>query len=148
VASEIAAARTVAHEPAAVFAFLSNLQNHWLLEDRFVELGSLDADGRGGRVLVKGPLGLSREARTEVLGADPPLDGKPGALHGRAQLGPATVGRVRWELVPSGEATAVRLSASVESASFADRALLALGGRWWLGRIFASALRRLDDVLD
>jgi hypothetical protein len=147
VASEITAARTVAHDPAAVFAFLADLQNHWLLEDRFVELGGVDADGRGGRVLVRGPLGLSREARTEVLGADPPADGRPGTLHGRALIGRATVGRVRWELVPSEHGTAVRLSASVESASLADRVLLAFGGRWWLGRIFASALRRLDDVV-
>jgi hypothetical protein len=147
VAREIAAARRIPQDPAAVFAFLSDLHNHWRLDDRFVELAGVDPDGRGGRVLLRGPLGVSREAATEVVGADPPASGRPGRMYGRAQVGRQTVGLVQWELAPDGTGTAVRLSALVERASLLDRLLLAAGGRWWLRRIFAGALRRLEVVV-
>jgi hypothetical protein len=66
---------------------------------------------------------------------------------GRALVGRRTVGRVRWELAPSGAGTTVLLSAVVDRASLLDRVLLAAGGRRWLRRIFVDALRRLEDVV-
>jgi hypothetical protein len=147
VARVIAAARTIPHEPAAVFAFLADLENHWRLDDRFVELAGVDAGGRGGRVRVRGPLGISRQARTEVVAADRPEDGRPGVLQGRALVGRSTVGLVRWELVPSGAGTNVLLSAVVDRASLLDRVLLAAEGRRWLRRIFVDELRRLEVVV-
>ncbi len=52
--ADVIAVRALPAAPAQVFKFLSDLNNHWLLEDRFVELGGLDEperDGpRGGRV--------------------------------------------------------------------------------------------------
>ena len=50
-----------------MFAFLSDLRNHWRLEPHFLELD--DVGARGGRVRIKGPLGLSRVARTAVESA-------------------------------------------------------------------------------
>ena len=142
----------LSHTPERVFEFLSDLRNHWRLEDAFIELGGLEGDEghgpTGGRVRVKGPLGLSREARTKVLAADPPGATTPGRLLGRADVGRATVGRVGWEIERRpGEGTDVRLRAEVERASPADRALLALGGGHWLARVFRRAVANLAHVL-
>jgi Polyketide cyclase / dehydrase and lipid transport len=121
----------------AVFAYLAQLSNHWRVADRWIDVISLDGDGDGGRVRVRGPLGLRRTARTRVLVA------RPGELlEGGAELG-RTRGRVRWSLRTAPGGTAVRLEAWVERAGPADRLLLALGGRAWLRRRFAATVRRL-----
>jgi hypothetical protein len=39
----------------------------------------------------------------------------------------------------------VTLAARTESASPLDRAILALGGAWWLERIFRDAVARLGE---
>lgn len=136
-----------------MFEFLSDLRNHWLLEDRFVELGGLDGNGdhgpTGGRIRINGPLGLSREARTRVLAAEPPKAGTAGALAGRAEIGQVTVGLVSWEIAPRGEtSSSVTLAAVVERASLADRLLIAFGGRRWLERIFEHTLANLAVILE
>ena len=144
----IQARTTLSHPPERVFGFLSDLRNHWRLEDAFVELGGLEGDGpTGGRVRIKGPLRLSREVRTKVLAAEPPGATTPGRLRGRADVGRATVGHVGWEIarVPGG--SDVRLWAEVERASPADRLLLAAGGRRWLTRIFMRTVANLGEVL-
>ena len=151
-ATQIAAETTVSAPPAQVFAFLADLRNHWELEGRFVALGGLDGEGEhgptGGRICIKGPLGLSREATTRVLAAEAPADERPGRLSGSAHVGAATVGRVQWELRDAGRGRSlVRLSATVERASALDRVLLAAGGASWLRRIFGNALRNLDVVV-
>jgi hypothetical protein len=125
-----------------VFKFLSDLRNHWRLEPHFLELDGMNEGG--GVVRVRGPLGLSRVARTKVVAAEP-----PSTLRGRAELGRRTVGAVRWEITPSVPGTShVRFTAEVERASALDRVLLACGGRWWLVRIVRTAVQRLDAVLD
>ena len=48
-----------------------------------------------------------------------------------------------WFLGKRLNSTRVRLAAEIERASLLDRVLLALGGRWWLRRRFASTLERL-----
>jgi hypothetical protein len=101
--------------------------------------------GDGGRVRIRGPLGLSRVAETRVLSARPPSGDEPAELTGRADLG-ATVGRVRWVIAPSGEGSQVTLAAWLERATLRDRLLLALGGRRLLQRIFENALTRLEEV--
>ena len=95
----------------------------------------------GGRILIRGPLGITREARTEVVEAE-----APSRLVGRAVLG-TTVGEVAWEIRPEGGGSLVSLSAEVERASTADRLLLGLGGRAWLRRRFANVLETLDRRL-
>jgi hypothetical protein len=127
-----------------VFAFLADLRNHWLLEQRFVALDEVYGDA-GGRVRIRGPFGLSRVAETQVLSARPPAGGEAAELNGRADVG-RTVGRVRWTIEPAGDGSEVTLSAWVEQASIRDRAMLALGGRRWLERIFERAVARLEEV--
>jgi hypothetical protein len=133
----------------AVFEFLSDLENHWEVGDRFIEVLSLDrsragasepAPARGGHVRVRGPLGLRRTAATRVIEAEP-----PGFIAGTAQLGERTRARVSWTLAEVSEATEVRLSATVEDAGPLDRLLLNLGGRVWLRRHFAAILARLAE---
>ena len=135
--SVIAATGLVPAEREAVFGFLAELGNHWLVADRWIEVVALDANRDGGRVRVRGPLGLRRTARTRVLAMDPPV-----ALEGTAVLG-GTVARVRWELLARGEATEVRLEARVERATPLDRLLLAAGGRAWLRRRLAATVAGL-----
>jgi hypothetical protein len=126
-----------------VFEFLADLRNHWLLEPRFVDLD--EVGGAGGRVRIRGPVGLSRIAETRVLSARPPSAGSPGELDGRADVG-GTVGRVRWVIAAAGDGSEVTLSAWVEHATLVDRSLLALGGRRWLQWIFERAVARLAEV--
>lgn len=130
----------MAAAPEAVFGFLSDLENHWKLTGRWVEAISID-DG-SGRVRIHGPLGLRRTARTTVVDASPSH-----VMHGTAELSGGTVARVAWELGEDAGGTAVRLSAVVERAAKRDRVLLALGGRIWMRRHFASILARLDAQL-
>ncbi len=148
---DVVAVRTLPVAPSEVFHFLADLRNHWLLDDRFVELSGLDADERdrtvGGRVRLKGPFGIAREARTRVLSARPPVDGSPGRLAGRADIGTTTTGRVSWEIAAGQDGgSLVTLAALAERVSLLDRVLLVCG-RWWLQRTFDRALLNLDRIL-
>jgi uncharacterized protein YndB with AHSA1/START domain len=127
--------------PEAVFAFLADLANHWDLADRWVEVVSLTPAHDGGRVRVRGPLGLRRTVDTRVNGAQPPA-----RIEGTAQLG-RTRAAVRWELVPEPRGTRVRLVANVIAAGPLDRLLLAAGGRAWLRRRFTVTLSRLAQTV-
>jgi hypothetical protein len=96
--AEIGAVALVAAPPAEVFAFLADLENHWRLTDRFVEVVELDGPSgarHGGRVRVRGPLGLRRTAVTRVMEAD-----EPRSMRGTAELR-GTRAEVRWTLAPS-----------------------------------------------
>src|SRR6478735_7074114 len=55
----IESTRVLPHAPERVFAFLSDLQNHWQLDDSFAV--------HDGGVVIHGPLGISRTVRTEVV---------------------------------------------------------------------------------
>jgi hypothetical protein len=95
---------------------------------------------------MRGPLGLSREARTRVLEAAPPAP--VGRLHGAAEIGRTTRGEVFWEIAPAdGGGSRVTLAAVPGRLGTADALLLALGGRRWMCRLLRSALGRLDAVL-
>jgi uncharacterized protein YndB with AHSA1/START domain len=119
-----------------VFAFLSDLSNHWRLVDRFVEV--LSVNGSEALVRLRGPLGVRRTVHTRVTETR-----EPSLIVGTAQLGSHTRAVVRWSFAPEGAGTRVRLSASVERASLPDRLLLALGGRAWMRRRLAFGLSRL-----
>jgi hypothetical protein len=129
-----------------VFAFLADLENHWRLTGRFVEVIDLSgAPGRpadGGRVRIRGPLGLRRTAATRVAAVRAPR-----LIIGTAELPSGTRARVSWSLAGHLDSTRVRLAAGLERAGVLDRALLALGGRWWLRRQFASTLERLAAAM-
>ena len=90
---------------------------------------------------MRGPLGLSRVARTRVLETI-----EPGELRGRAELGRGTVGAVRWLIEPAGTGSRVTLAAEVLAARPIDRVVLALGGRRLLRRMFAEAVEQLGRV--
>jgi uncharacterized protein YndB with AHSA1/START domain len=140
---QIAAEREVARTPEDVFAFLADLENHWLIADRFVEVVDLEGPSgarHGGRVRVRGPLGVRRTATTRVLSAEPGI-----RMQGGAWIGARTHARVEWTLEPSGSGTRVRLEATVQDASALDRLLLALGGHRWMQRRFESTLERLAE---
>ncbi len=135
----------VAAPRGVVFEFLADLANHWDLADRWVEVVHLTPEHDGGRVAIRGPLGLRRTVDTEVHGSDPPA-----RIEGIAQLG-RTRAAVSWELVPEPHGTRVHLTATVLAAAPLDRLLLAAGGRAWLRRRFTVTLSRLAQsvtVLD
>jgi hypothetical protein len=117
------------------------LRNHWLLEPHFLDVEGMDATA--GRVRVRGPMRISRLARTRVVAADP-----PSALRGTAEIGRKTKAVVRWRIVAARHGSTVTVTATVEQASALDRLLLALGGTWWLRRLFRNAVGRLDGVLE
>jgi carbon monoxide dehydrogenase subunit G len=131
----------VEQSPERVFAFLSDLRNHWRLSPSFVEVRQTRGDGEAARVRIRGPLGVRRSARTRIV-----EEVAPRLLRGRADVGRGTLGTIRWELAPDGSGTRVVLAAEVERSGTLDRLLLALGGRWWLGRGLREAVRRLGEL--
>lgn len=141
--TRIAAERVVAATPEALFAFLVDLENHWLLADRFVVVGTLErpapgAPAQGGTVRMQGPLGLARTAHTRVVSSEAPR-----FIEGTAAVGRGTEALVRWSLTPAKEGTRVRLEATVVRAGRLESVLLLAGGRLWLERRFASILETL-----
>ena len=139
----IAATGHLQHSADVVFEFLSDLRNHWRLEERFFELDDVTADR--GRVRIRGPLGLRRVARTKVLEAEPP--GPVGRLHGHAEIGRSTRGDVFWEIAPADGGSNVTLAAVPDRLGLLDTLLLAMGGRRWMCALLRDALARLDAVL-
>jgi uncharacterized protein YndB with AHSA1/START domain len=135
---KVEATRVVRATPEAVFHFLSELENHWALAGRWVEVVALEDST--GRVRIRGPLGLRRTASTKVIDAEPNR-----VMHGVAELSGGTRARIAWELSEEADGTSVRLSAEVDHATLPDRILLALGGRTWMARRFDAILVRLDD---
>src|SRR5256714_15246333 len=94
---DVEAAALVPAAPEDVFAFLSDLRNHWRLADRFVEVVTLETSeggaADGGTVRVRGPLGLRRTATTRVVAAR-----EPRLMIGTAELPGGTRARVSWGL--------------------------------------------------
>jgi hypothetical protein len=145
-APRIATERVVAAAPADVFGFLADLENHWLLADRFVEVLSLErppegGPAHGGTVRMRGPLGISRTATTRVDQAQP-----HSSMAGTASVG-STEARVVWTFTPVADGTRVRLEATIVRAGIGDSILLAAGGRRWLEQRFESILETLAQRL-
>ena len=138
--ARIESSRVLPHPPERVFAFLSDLHNHWQLANSFISVDGVQ-DG-GGRIVIRGPFGISREARTELVEAVPSR-----LLRGRAQVG-GTAGAVEWVIEPDGGGSNVALSAEAVRATVPDRLLLTLGGRRWLRRRFERVLETLERRLD
>ena len=138
---EIRAAGVVPAPPEAVFEHLADLRTHWALTDGRVRLTERPPGNasRGGAVRMRGPLGIRRQAVTEVSSSEPPR-----RLVGRARIGRRTEAQIRWRLEPAGERmTLVELSADIVAAGTVDRLLLALGARAWLRLLFRRVLGRL-----
>jgi uncharacterized protein YndB with AHSA1/START domain len=125
-----------------VFAFLADLENHWLITDRFVRVLSLDGPAgarRGGQVRIRAPFGLSRIASIRVEEARPPAE-----LIGSAAVGDGTKAEVRWSLAEEGAGTRTELTARLIFASRRDRLLWVAGGRFWMRRRLQRALAGLE----
>jgi hypothetical protein len=143
----ISASRTLPAEPAAIFAFLRRPENHRRLATGSIRLLELSetADGElgGALMLISGPLGRSRRARTRLESLR-----EPSHLAGTARVDSGSEVTVRWDLIPaeSGGTIAV-LSASLGRTAVRDRILLLAGGRRWLRRLFAATLEQLSVEL-
>jgi uncharacterized protein YndB with AHSA1/START domain len=123
-----------------VFEFLSDLENHWLLADGAISVVQVEP-GDGGRVRMRGPLGVHRTAVTSLERVEAPR-----LIAGTAEVGPRTRAHVIWELEPDGDGgTSVTLAARVEEAAPLDRLLLAAGGRAWLESRFQRILATLEE---
>lgn len=144
--ADFAAEAVVAASASEVFGFLADLENHWLLTGPRVEVLSLTGPPGardGGSVRIRGPLGLGRISRTEVLEAHPPE-----WMAGRAEIGRGTAAAVRWTIRPTGTGSHVRLEATVERIAPLDRLALALGGRRVMRKVFAQAIAALAQRFD
>jgi uncharacterized protein YndB with AHSA1/START domain len=131
-----------------VFAYLADFRNHCRLLGRWIDVLDVerppgsgpDAPARGGRVRMRGPLGVRRTATTRVVTAQPPV-----RLAGTAEVGPRTLARVGWTLVPAEDATEVTLAAEIERVGALDSVLLLLGGAPWMRRRFRGVLALLAE---
>jgi hypothetical protein len=142
-ASTVTAVLDVSHPPLHVYSFLARLENHWRLGGRRLRVAELDRDGRGGQIVIAGPFGLRRTARTTLT-----VTRRPHHLGGVAHVGPRTSARVQWTIEPVPDGARVALQSTIHRIGLADRALLALGGRWWLRRAFRHTLAALAAALD
>lgn len=128
-----------------MFAFLADPGNHWRLARERIEVIAVDSDGHGymrGTVLLRGPLGVRRRARTAVVEVTPSR-----RLSGVASIGGRTRAEVTWSLAPAaGAATWVVLSADMLRLSRLDAILLAAGGRAWMRRLFSEVLVALGEL--
>jgi hypothetical protein len=142
VAGRARASGAVAAPPERVFALLSDLAQHWRMAGDWVEVVSLEPPGapaQGAVVRLRGPLGLTRTARTRVDVAEPHT-----RLAGHAQTANGTRAAVEWNLRPGREeGTLVDLSVELADARVADRALWALVGRAWTRSRLAATLAHL-----
>jgi hypothetical protein len=82
----VSANRQIAIDPETAFALLSDLDNHWRLADRFVDVLRLRGPfgaRHGGEIRIKGPLGVRRTARTTITATRLPV-----ADHGHCTIRP------------------------------------------------------------
>jgi carbon monoxide dehydrogenase subunit G len=140
------ALRTVQAPPEAVYAFLADLENHWALTHAWLDVEELAGDANGAEIVVRGPLGIHRRARTRLRGTSPPRGGRPGVVDGTATAPEGTTARVTWSVDAEQPGTVVRLEADVDPHGL-DRVLLGLGGSWWLRRALRRSMRQLDAAL-
>src|ERR1700760_4926607 len=96
-----AATRTIAAPPEAVYAFLEELENHWQLTSGFASVETLvdpPGDVEGARIVVHGPLGIRKRARTRLLRCEPPTGAAPGVVAGTARDAAGTTAHVEWRI--------------------------------------------------
>lgn len=138
----ISASRELDAPREAVFAFLADGGNHHKLTDhrlRLLRLSQTHDRELHGLMLLRGPLGLRRRARTRADSWQ-----EPRSIAGTATLGRRTRVQVMWELQqPQRHSTRVVLRAEVASLAPLDALLLRAGGAVWVRRLFASTLELL-----
>jgi carbon monoxide dehydrogenase subunit G len=145
-----AAARTIEAPPETVYAFLEELENHWRLTSGFVAVETLvdpQDDAEGARVVVHGPLGIRKRARTRLLRCEAPGPGSTGVVAGTARDAAGTTAEVEWRITPAGSGSLVELTTAIREPRGLDRALVALGAGWWIRRGLARSLERLEEAV-
>ena len=138
---DVVASVTVGAARSEIFEFLERLENHCALAEAKAEIVGFEgpAEARSaGRVVLRGPAGVHREARIRLTDR-----AKPAWIAGTAVTGPKTIARIRWDLSGKDGRTQVTLRVRVVETSVADRVLLAIGGRRWLRGLFEQALQSL-----
>ena len=143
-ATSVGAGTTIAARPVDVFDLLGDLDRHRDLADRGMRILSLQGPpGRrtGGLVELRGPVGLTRLARTRVRGAEP-----HSRLWGTAETPDGARAFVEWRVKPQGDRTHVEVRLDVRARTWKDRILLHLGGRTWLRSRLRSALDQLQQI--
>jgi hypothetical protein len=141
IAVTVSASRVVPHAPERVYAFVARLDNHWRLSDPGLRLAAVDE--QGGVIVIGGPFGLRRTARTTVTTAH-----EPHRFGGVARVGQRTSAHAQWRIEPDSDGTRVALESTIARTGALDRILLTLGGRWWLRRSFTRVLGRLALALE
>lgn len=143
----IVARRQISARSAEVVRFLDDLENHARLAPGSVEVLSLERGNDAAAhavVRLRGPLGIRRTARTELL----PISRGSRSIHGRASIGSRTSATIVWTITACGRGNSdVTLYARVEHAAPFDRLLLRVGAARWLSGHFATALAHLSDEL-
>src|SRR3712207_267595 len=140
----ISARRIMAAPSAAIFSFLTDLENQFLLAHDHTR--SLVLDGPPGArhsatLRIRGPLGLPRSARARIVATAEPSHVITSVALGR------TVVRFRWTLSPLPASTGVELTAEVPAIGLIDRALFAAGGRRTVERRLHTALATLAEIV-
>jgi hypothetical protein len=136
--------RIMAAPSAAIFSFLTDLENQFLLAHDHTR--SLVLDGPPGArhsatLRIRGPLGLPRSARARIIATAEPSHVITSVALGR------TVVRFRRTLSPLPASTGVELTAEVPAIGLLDRALFAAGGRRTIERRLHTALATLAEIV-
>jgi hypothetical protein len=139
----VSAGIVMPHPHERVYAFLADLENHQHLSDPHLQLHHLSPAHSGGRIVIRGPLGVQRTADTTVTVREAPHE-----FGGIAVIGRRTLATVRWSIEPAAEGATVVIESVAARTSALDALLLALGGRRWLQRSFERVLIRLAEHLD
>jgi uncharacterized protein YndB with AHSA1/START domain len=142
---------TIAKPREEVFEYLADIANHAEFSDHYlVDWRLLREDpygaGAGARFRVKAPLNRFGWADATLAEVTPPYriveKGRTGKFNRIRTLGTYT-------LSPGASGTTrVEFTLETEPAMLSDRLMEALGGRVWIRRQSAKALRRLRTILE
>ena len=141
-----AAASAEVDAPAGeVFEFLADLNNHWRLAGRWIEVVTVvTADARADRATIRlrGPLGMVFPVNTQIDEVR-----EPHTIKGRGASG-SSRGAVIWHLAESAPGlTRVTVDVQLQRAAVHHRAIWLAGGRAWLARRLEQTVAGLEAVL-
>jgi hypothetical protein len=137
----IKASRVVNSSQADVFAFLSDIRNHWPLASSLVSIDDVSDDG--GHIVVQGPFGVKRQAHTSLTR----VESAQGLVEGIAEDAEGTLAVITWRTNPVLEISRVGLEVDLRRRGPRDRLLLLFGGRLWLWWCLRRTLGNLERAL-
>jgi hypothetical protein len=137
----IITSRAVNSPPAEVFAFLSEIRNHWPIASSLVSID--DVSDNGGHIVVHGPFGVKRRAHTSLRRVECSL----GVVEGIAEDAEGTLAVITWKVEGLREISRVQLEVDLRRRGRKDQLLLFFGGRFWLHLCLRRTLGNLDAAL-